>query len=38
MSSRKKFNSLGLFEVQKEDTELLRRSLLNEFINDIKSV
>ena len=29
---------LGLFEVQKENTELLRQSLPNEFINDIKSV
>ncbi|CAF3288681.1 unnamed protein product [Rotaria socialis] len=29
---------LGLFEVQKENTELLRQSLPSEFINDIKSV
>ncbi|CAF0854002.1 unnamed protein product [Adineta steineri] len=29
---------LGLFEVQKENTELLRTSLPAEFINDIKSV
>ncbi|CAF4317829.1 unnamed protein product, partial [Rotaria magnacalcarata] len=29
---------LGLFEVQKENTELLRKTLPVEFINDIKSV
>ena len=29
---------LGLFGVQKENTELLRQNLPNEFINDIKSV
>lgn len=29
---------LGLFEVQKENTEILRSSLSPEFINDIKSV
>ena len=29
---------LGLFEVQKENTEILRNSLSAEFINDIKSV
>lgn len=29
---------LALFEVQKENTELLRQSLPTEFINDIKSV
>jgi hypothetical protein len=29
---------LGLFEVQEENTELLRKNLPVEFINDIKSV
>ncbi|CAF1571574.1 unnamed protein product, partial [Adineta steineri] len=36
--SAKNLIPLGLFEVQKENTELLRQSLPAEFINDIKSV
>ncbi|CAF1471071.1 unnamed protein product, partial [Adineta ricciae] len=36
--SAKNLVPLGLFEVQKENTELLRQSLPAEFITDIKSV